>query len=83
MIVDRRRLLGGFAASVLAQRVARAATVIDATGRAITIPEKVQRIFAAGPPAAILLYTFAPELLLGWTRSLEPMQCTFLEFGCL
>ena len=81
MIVDRRRLLGGFAASVLAQRVARAATVIDATGRAITIPEKVQRIFAAGPPAAILLYTFAPELLLGWTRSLEPMQCTFLESG--
>ena len=50
-------------------RVARAATVIDATGRAIIIPDKVERIFAAGPPAAIVLYTLAPELLLGWTKS--------------
>jgi iron complex transport system substrate-binding protein len=81
MITDRRRLLVGFAASVLVPRVARAATVSDATGRAITIPDKVERIFAAGPPAAILLYTLAPELLLGWTRSLEPTQCAFLGPG--
>ena len=81
MIVDRRRLLVGFAASVLVPRVARAATVTDATGRAITTPDKVERIFAAGPPAAILLYTLAPELLLGWTRSLEPTQCAFLGPG--
>jgi ABC-type Fe3+-hydroxamate transport system substrate-binding protein len=26
--------------------------VTDAAGRAITIPEKVERIFPAGPPAA-------------------------------
>jgi iron complex transport system substrate-binding protein len=58
--------------------VAQAAMVTDAAGRAITIPEKVERIFPAGPPAAILLYTLAPELLLGWTRSPEPGQCAFL-----
>ena len=81
MIIDRRRLLVGFAASVLVPRMVRAATVTDATGRAITIPDKVERIFAAGPPAAILLYTLAPELLLGWTRSLEPTQCAFLGPG--
>jgi iron complex transport system substrate-binding protein len=81
MITDRRGLLVGFAASVLVPRVARAATVTDVTGRAITIPDKVERIFAAGPPAAILLYTLAPELLLGWTRSLEPTQCAFLGPG--
>ena len=53
MIINRRRLLVGFAGGVLVPRVARAATVTDATGRAIIIPEKVERIFAAGPPAAI------------------------------
>jgi iron complex transport system substrate-binding protein len=52
MIIDRRRLLVGLAASVLMPRVAQAATVTDAAGRAITIPEKVERIFPAGPPAA-------------------------------
>ena len=81
MIIDRRRLLGGLSASVLVSRVAQAAIVTDAAGRAITIPEKVERIFAAGPPAAILLYTLAPELLLGWTRSPEPGQCAFLGPG--
>jgi len=81
MIIDRRRLLVGFAASVLMPRVAQAAIVTDAAGRAITIPEKVERIFPAGPPAAILLYTLSPELLLGWPRSPEPGQCTFLGPG--
>ena len=81
MIIDRRRLLVGFAASVLTPRVAQAAIVTDAAGRAITIPEKVERIFPAGPPAAILVYTLAPELLLGWTRSPEPGQCAFLGPG--
>ena len=81
MIIDRRRFLGGLSASVLVSRVAHAAIVTDAAGRAVTIPEKVERIFPAGPPAAILLYTLAPELLLGWTRSLEPGQCAFLGPG--
>jgi iron complex transport system substrate-binding protein len=81
MAIDRRRLLGGLSASVLVSRVAQAAIVTDAAGRAVTIPEKVERIFPAGPPAAILLYTLAPELLLGWTRSPEPGQCAFLGPG--
>jgi iron complex transport system substrate-binding protein len=42
------------------------------------VPDKVERIFPAGPPASVLLYTLAPDLLLGWTRSHEPAQCEFL-----
>lgn len=81
MRINRRTLLAALSATALSPRLARAATVGDATGRAIAIPDKVERIFAAGPPAAILLYTFAPELLLGWTRSPEPAQCAFLGQG--
>ena len=44
-------------------------------------PDKVERVFAAGPPASILLYTFAPDLLLGWTRSHRPEECVFLGAG--
>jgi iron complex transport system substrate-binding protein len=81
MKIDRRTLLAGVSATLLAPRLAHAATVTDATGRAIAIPDKVERIFAAGPPAAILLYTFAPDLLLGWTKSPEQAQCAFLGSG--
>ncbi len=56
----------------------RAATVTDATGRALEIPATVSRVFPAGPPAAILLYTLAPELLLGWPRANRAEECAFL-----
>jgi iron complex transport system substrate-binding protein len=81
VIIDRRTVLSGLSAVLVAPRLARAATVTDDGGRTITIPDKVNRVFAAGPPASILLYTFAPELLLGWTRAPEPAQCQFLGAG--
>jgi iron complex transport system substrate-binding protein len=81
MTIERRSLLAGLSATLLAPQLARAASATDSVGRGIAIPDKVERVFAAGPPAAILLYTFAPELLLGWTRSLEPAQCEFLGAG--
>jgi iron complex transport system substrate-binding protein len=81
MGIDRRTLLSGLSAALIAPPAARAASVTDAAGRAIAIPDKVERIFPAGPPAAILLYTLAPDLLLGWTRSPTPVQCEFLGSG--
>ena len=71
MGIDRRTLLSGPSAALIAPPAARAASVTDAAGRAITIPDKVERIFAAGPPAAILLYTLAPDLLFS-----EIISCT-------
>jgi iron complex transport system substrate-binding protein len=81
MLLDRRALLSGAAATLLAPRIARAATVTDDAGRTIQIPAKVERVFVAGPPAAILLYTFAPDLLIGWTRAQRPEECEFLGQG--
>lgn len=60
--------------SVLAQdRV-----VEDATGRSITVPEQVERVFAAGPPASLFVYAIAPETLLGWTRTPRPDEAALL-----
>jgi iron complex transport system substrate-binding protein len=81
MTTNRRLFLAGLSATLVMPGPARAATVTDDGGRPVTIPNKVERIFAAGPPAAILLYTFAPDLLLGWTRRLERAQCAFLDVG--
>src|SRR5262249_6089969 len=77
MEMNRRTFLAS-AGALLAPRIARAATVTDATGRALPVPEKVARVFPAGPPAAILLYTLAPDLLLGWPRANRPEECMFM-----
>jgi iron complex transport system substrate-binding protein len=63
---------------VLAPRLSFGASVKDATGRLIDVPAKVTRVFPAGPPAAIMLYTLAPELLIGWPRANRPEEIEFL-----
>ena len=76
-MITRRRLLVG-AAGLVAAPSARAAAVADAAGRAVPIPETVARVFPAGPPAAILLYTIAPDILIGWPRPNRPEECEFM-----
>jgi iron complex transport system substrate-binding protein len=78
MSLDRRTLIAGLSAAVLAPRAVRAATVTDGAGRAVPVPERVERVFPAGPPAAIFLYTLAPELLIGWPRANRPEEREFL-----
>jgi iron complex transport system substrate-binding protein len=78
MPVNRRAFIVSGTATLLVPRLARAASVTDATGRALAMPEKVARVFPAGPPAAILLYTLAPDLLLGWPRANRPEECDYM-----
>ncbi|MGP4806329.1 iron ABC transporter substrate-binding protein [Agrobacterium cavarae] len=52
--------------------VCQAATITDAAGRKVVIPDRIERVMAAGPPASILLYVLAPQKMVGWVR--EPGQ---------
>ena len=61
MLVTRRAVLASTAAALLVRGQARADSVTDDSGRAVPVPDKVTRVFPAGPPAAILLYTLAPN----------------------
>ena len=36
-------------------------TVVDSAGRRIEVPAKIERVFAAGGPASVVVYTLAPE----------------------
>ncbi len=81
---DRRSLLIGSAALALAGP-ARAAqgrsegVLRDDAGRVLdALRAPVARVFPAGPPAAILLYTLAPDLLLGWPRAIRPAEKPYL-----
>jgi iron complex transport system substrate-binding protein len=35
-------------------------------------------VFPAGPPAAILLYTLAPNMLIGWAGANRPEECAYM-----
>ena len=68
-----------------------AADVKDATGRTVTVPDRVERLMAAGPTAAVVLYVLAPEKMIGWPSAPRPNEREFIlpaardlpEFGRL
>ena len=78
MHISRRLFVATSAAVLITPASTRATTITDATGRALELPAKVVRVFPAGPPAAILLYTLAPDLLLGWPRADRPEECAYM-----
>lgn len=86
----RRRWLQAGAALALGQALPawaqppspdRPQPVTDSAGRPVPAPARVQRIFPAGPPAAIAVYTLAPDALLGWPRANRPEEIEFLLPG--
>lgn len=81
MKLDRRSVLAGLSATVALPHLAAAqrANLVDGAGRSVSPPARVTRVFPAGPPAAILLYTLAPELLIGWPRANRPEEREFLH----
>jgi iron complex transport system substrate-binding protein len=52
--------------------------VVDSAGRKVEVPAKIDRVFAAGGPASVFIYTLAPEKLLGWNRSLSAEERAYI-----
>lgn len=76
-----RRPLAGLLLALLASSPALALdgkSFSDATGREVQIPASAQRVFAAGPPAATLLYTLKPQAMVGWVREPKAADLPFL-----
>jgi iron complex transport system substrate-binding protein len=48
-------------------------------GAAFAQPVKVQRVYAAGPPASVLVFAIAPDKLVGWTRAMRPNEAQFFD----
>lgn len=49
---------------------AQARSFTDSAGRTVEVPAEVDAVYPSGHPASILLYTLAPDTLMGWTREL-------------
>ena len=55
-----------------------ARTITDSAGRKVEVPDKIERVFAAGPPASILLYMLAPERMTGWPNPPTPEERPYI-----
>jgi iron complex transport system substrate-binding protein len=65
--VSRRSLVAGLASAAIARRAsAQARTFVDSVGRRVDVPGRIEHVMAAGPPASVLLYALAHEVMLGW-----------------
>lgn len=51
---------------------------VDSAGRSVQLPEHVGRVLAAGPPASVLLYTLAPDKMVGWVREPSAAEKEYL-----
>ena len=78
--MNRRRLLQSFALAPLAwstRALASTGELFRAFGPGPG-SEPIQRVYAAGPPAAIMVYCLAPDKLLGWPYQLSPAALAML-----
>lgn len=76
MVLARIALVAVLAVGLTAPAFAR--TVIDSAGRTVEVPDTVNAVFAAGPPASILVYALKPEALLGWPRALRDYERPYI-----
>lgn len=76
--MSRLRIVVAFVALALSFLPAAARSITDAAGRVVEIPDKVERVLAAGPPASVLIYMLAPEKLAGWVREPKAEEKEFL-----
>jgi iron complex transport system substrate-binding protein len=58
--------------------VAAERMVTDSAGRQVAVPDRIERVFAAGPPASVLLYLLAPDRMVGWPRAPRPEDLPFI-----
>jgi iron complex transport system substrate-binding protein len=79
--VRRRSFLAAAAVAGLIPRAGWAQgsrLIVDAAQRRVEIPARVERIYAAGPPASILVFAVAPDKLIGWTSAWRAAERPFI-----
>lgn len=79
MKIGRRTALALLGASLLVRPAwAQTRTITDSAGRKGVLPDRISRVFVAGPPASVLIYALAPDAMVGWMRQPTAAEKEFL-----
>lgn len=73
-----RLLLAAVLATIWSASAMAGRMVVDSAGRHVEVPDRIERVMAAGPPASVLLTILAPEKLIGWNRVPSPEELPYL-----
>jgi len=55
-----------------------AGDVVDSVGRKVAVPDRIDKVMAAGPNAAVVLYVLAPEKMIGWPSAPRPAERPYI-----
>jgi iron complex transport system substrate-binding protein len=53
-------------------------TITDQAGRKVTIPESIRTVYCTSPMGTNLVYTLAPDMLVGWNISPTPLEKEYI-----
>ena len=59
----------------------KAGEMTDSAGRTVTVPGQVNKVFASGPPASVLVYVLKPGALTSWPRALRDSEKPYIAPG--
>jgi iron complex transport system substrate-binding protein len=65
-----RLLFAGMLATICAVSAIAGRTVVDSAQRRVEVPDRIERVVAAGPPASVLLTILAPER---WSAGIDSL----------
>jgi len=79
MSLGRRQTLALLGSSfVVRPAFAADRTIVDSAKRSVTLPDKISKVFVAGPPASVLAYVLARDAMVGWVREPSAAEKEFL-----
>lgn len=76
--INRRSFVAGASMMLLARPALAVRTVTDSAGRTVTLPDRIDHVFAAGGPASVVVYAMRPETMVGWPRALRAEERPFI-----
>jgi iron complex transport system substrate-binding protein len=73
-----RLLLAALVSAAGSLPAAAGRIVVDSAGRKVELPDRIDRVMVAGPPAKVVVYVLAPEKLIGWDRKPREADLPYL-----
>lgn len=53
-------------------------SIVDMAGRTVSIPKKINKVFATSAAGSIFIYSLAPEKLAGWNNELRDVEKKYI-----
>ena len=72
-------IIGALAFFLILSPLAFAREITDMTGRKVTVPDTITKVFGSAPPITYLIYAIDPDLLAGLNLPLAKIDQTYLN----